>query len=514
MSQAWAGWRSRALDLGLLVAVAAGGVLGNANWSAQPRFDGAGYAILARAIATGQGYRALDHPDHPRHAHFPPGYPLALALVWKSLGESTVLAHALSAACAVLACAGAWLWFRRLYTPPTALMIGLALGLNWLWDRTGSAIQSEPLFLLLSQAAVIAHVSGRRHGSRIASTVLTGMSLGLALMTRWAALALVAAVVIDLTWQGQAKRSLGVVLITGVIALPWLAWTLFVVNSGGETAARLLNLEAGGVIARIGEQGLFYLERVPDAILGPYVEVATARGGLVRVVAVAFAVGVLAIVGVGLIALGRRRRAGRIALLISIATVGLLLFWPYTEAGRFLIPLVPCLLIGVVEGLAAVLRGVGWVRRPARSRHLAAWLILAACVPYSGYQLARGKARRGSGDEREFSLACRWILQNARRPGPVLARHPGDVYWRTGREALEVESSERPGFEDASPRAIAGLIRRYRAAYVVVDRGLYTNEPAGPLARFVRERPRVVRRVWPEGDSADRVVIYEILEPD
>ena len=43
----------------------------------------------------------------------------------------------------------------------------------------------------------------------------------------------------------------------------------------------------------------------------------------------------------------RRRLAG----LIPLLTIALLTIWPYTEAGRFLIPLIPCLLIGAVEGL-------------------------------------------------------------------------------------------------------------------------------------------------------------------
>ena len=31
-------------------------------------------------LASGQGYRAIDHPDRPRHAHFPPGYPAGAGL--------------------------------------------------------------------------------------------------------------------------------------------------------------------------------------------------------------------------------------------------------------------------------------------------------------------------------------------------------------------------------------------------------------------------------------------------
>ena len=63
-----------------LAMVSIGTLAAGGNWTAPPRFDGAGYAVLARGLLGGQGYRAIDHPDRPLHAHFPPGYPIALAL--------------------------------------------------------------------------------------------------------------------------------------------------------------------------------------------------------------------------------------------------------------------------------------------------------------------------------------------------------------------------------------------------------------------------------------------------
>ncbi len=145
----------------LILSVSAGMTCGNADWSAPPRFDGAGYAVLAQAWQSGQGYRAIDHPDRPRHAHFPPGYPLVLALAWQVTGKSATAAHVLSTLFTLGACLAAWSWFRRLMASPAALVLGLALGVNWLWARTGSAILSEPLYMLLSQLTILAFIGGR-----------------------------------------------------------------------------------------------------------------------------------------------------------------------------------------------------------------------------------------------------------------------------------------------------------------------------------------------------------------
>src|ERR1700746_1263336 len=88
------------LLLALSVAVSIGL---NTDLSSPPRFDGAGYAVLGEALASGRGYREIDMPGAPRHAHFPPGYPAALALLWRLVGRSAPAAHVFSAACTAAA---------------------------------------------------------------------------------------------------------------------------------------------------------------------------------------------------------------------------------------------------------------------------------------------------------------------------------------------------------------------------------------------------------------------------
>src|SRR4051794_37243762 len=98
------GWPASFRGRGILLALAAAASVGlNADVSSPPRFDGAGYAVLGEALATGRGYREIDRPDAPRHDHFPPGYPAALALLRRACGRSDAAAHVFSAACTVAA---------------------------------------------------------------------------------------------------------------------------------------------------------------------------------------------------------------------------------------------------------------------------------------------------------------------------------------------------------------------------------------------------------------------------
>jgi hypothetical protein len=221
--------------------------------------------------------------------------------------------------------------------------------------------------------------------------------------------------------------------------------------------------------------------------------------------------GVMAVGWIGALRRPRRRLAG----LVPILTLGLLLCWPYTEAGRFLVPLVPCLLIGALEGLiylarlGAQLVGINVsARRIARN---AAVFTLIASLPYSTYSAIMGRSRARDAGSRRLDMACSWLREHGMRPGPVLTRHPGEVYLQTGRQALEASTSERPGDADASPKAIEGIVDRYKVAYLLIDQERYAQAPSSPLNRFVEERPERVRQVWNDHTGSSGVAVYELL---
>jgi hypothetical protein len=489
-------------------------ICGNADWSALPRFDGAGYAVLAKALTSGQGYRAIDHPDRPRHAHFPPGYPLLLALSWRFTGVSAEAAHVLSSLCTLGATLAAWWWFRRLMPGPAALILGLALSVNWLWARTGSAIQSEPLYMLLCQLTILAAArTGQPSPLRIKESITLGVLLAGCFLIRHVAIGLALAVLLDRALWRRWREVLCIALVAAVFVSPWLGWMAMVGSSGG-TQAGLLAASDGTWTERIGRQLIFYTQRIPDQLIGPFVEVGT-LGRWSRVAGIANLWAVLAtavIFGGWVRALGQPHR--RLAGLVPMLTLGILVPWPYTEAGRFLIPLIPCLLLGAVEGLTALASGLarssGIRFRRSRLRLYAAGLVLAASLPYSGYLLATGRTRARERDHRDFDLACAWIATHGDRPGPVLSRHPGEVFWQTGRQGLEVPTAERPGALDADPETISRTLEAYRMAYLLIDQARYAHAQPSPLSRFVAQHPDRVREVWSGGENRSAVTVYEV----
>jgi hypothetical protein len=469
----------------------------NAELSAPPRFDGAGYAVLGEALAEGRGYREIDRPGSPRHAHFPPGYPAALAVLWKATGRSAAAAHLFSAACTVAAVLLAWHWFRTIYPPGPALILGLSLALNWTWGRTGGAIQSEPFYTVWEMLAVFATIrAGRRGGN--GDGIVLGFTLAACILTRHIGVCLAVASAIDLGLRGR-WRALGAAgLTTAALVFPWIGWLAVVRRN---TQVGLLMQE--GLAARVARQGLFYLQRFPDQVTGPIVEVGTVfRRSTPLTIVVNLWMALAAVVLLWGWARTLRSPRRRLAGLIGFTTLGLLLVWPFTEAGRFLIPLMPFVLVGATEGLAALLARVA----PGRARGWAAGIVLAASIPYAAYAVATGRAEAQHRTHADYDAACRWIAQQTAHPGLVLARHPGEVFWQTGRQAIPPEP--------AGPEAVDRLIDRFGIVYLLVDDVRYANAAPNPLSRYVEWAPHRLALAWDRSHGAPSVRIYEVLRPE
>jgi hypothetical protein len=133
-------------------------------------------------------------------------------------------------------------------------------------------------------------------------------------------------------------------------------------------------------------------------------------------------------------------------------------------------------------------------------------------IPYPAYVVASGRGRSHDAAQQAFDAACDWIGSRHDRPGPVLTRHPGEVFWRTGRQALEVASSERPGDHDADDTVIDRLIDRYRVAFLLVDRDRYAKAVSSPLDGYARRHTDRVKRVWNQEAGRGAIDIY-CVEP-
>jgi hypothetical protein len=313
-------------------------------------------------------------------------------------------------------------------------------------------------------------------------------------LIRHVGVCLAAAVFLDLGLRRRWQAFWAALSTAGALVFPWVLWLASV---GHDTQIGLLADKS--LAGRVSGQAIFYLQRLPDQITGPLVEVATVFGrsstiaGLANLWAVA-ATGVIILGWFSTLRTPRRRLAG----LVGSITLALLIIWPFTEAGRLLFPIIPFLLVGASEGLARIMAIAG-LRRP---RNWACGIVLAASIPYAAYALATGRAEAQRLTHADFDAACQWITQNATRPGPVLTRHPGEVFWQTGRQAVAPVPPD--------PEGIDQLINRFAVAYLLIDEDRYANETSNPLSVYVKQYSGRVALKWGGNQRADSIQLFEV----
>jgi len=176
------------------------------------RHDARDYDKHARSIAVGEGYRPILAPERAT-AFRPPGYPVALAVVYRVTGvERAPVAERLGPArvaqavvgtlvVALIGALGAQLWGWRVG------LIALALGAVYLpLVLVGGAVMSEPLFVALLLGALVAALHHRRSRRRLRWVVVAGGLAGLAILTRANALVLLAPLALA-AWDGRPRWS-------------------------------------------------------------------------------------------------------------------------------------------------------------------------------------------------------------------------------------------------------------------------------------------------------------------
>ena len=386
-----------------------------------------------------------------------------------------------------------WSWFHALYPPQLSLTLALALAVNWTWGRSGGSIQSEPLFLLLSQCAMLTAFRVEAKGG-IVRIALLGFWLGTSILTRHVGACLALAVSVNLALRRRLIQAITSFLVATVVVFPWVGWMLTT-----QRRVQTTHFARGFQADRIAYQLVFYIQRLPDQIVGPIVEVGTVFR---RSPALSMLVNVWGGLTTSLLVWGWlrciRSRRRRLVGLTALTTLAVLLVWPYTEAGRFLIPLVPLAIIGGVEGVGPLLAWWGW----QRPRFLAAFGILILSVPYPIYAIVSGRAEAQRLTYRDFDAACAWLAGQSTPLGPIMTRHPGEVFWLTGRQALEPP--------DTDPQAIADAIERFGAAFLLIDELRYARATESPLIRFVERYPDRVRCVWSQRSSDSTVTVYVV----
>jgi hypothetical protein len=317
------------------------------------------FFVSAESLATHHGYRIPSLPEDPYQTKYPPLFPLYLSLIWRmnphfpaNLGLATLFCWVLLVGLLILA----WCLYRSdgFSEKQTWLLVGL-LAVNPYLILFGSSMFSEVFFSCFVFAALLL---ARRQGNR--AILLAGLAAACAYLSRTAGLALVISIPAWLLWKRDWRRT--VLFLAAVLptVAAWSLWTrgrlphssdltlLYYVDYFGFRTVNFGLDNLGIILWKNIDRILYGMGSLvlPQVVDLPPIKILT------QMIAVAMIVGVVRLV---------RRGVALDYALFGLVSLGTLLVWHYPPNERFVLPIFPLLLAGLV----AELEHLGQMMRPA-----------------------------------------------------------------------------------------------------------------------------------------------------
>ncbi len=487
-------------------------VLYGATLSTQwrPSWDSALYLALADSLAGGEGYRYQGHA----HSMYPPGVPILLAGILLTYGPSYAAMRLVMILLALAGAVAAWLLARSRLGRAEALLVAGLYALCPSLLEGATYILSDLPFAALVLATLALCESSREapRGRRLVWLILLATSC---ILFRTAGVALAGAMVIGgLTrgWQARDGRQAIAWSAIGLIALA--AGTIWALHAGREVAAesrppglpgfsydhptytsQLMladptrsdsgSLSPSSFLTRLLRNARFYAWAVSGDLTGSP-RLASALG--------IYNVAVLPVLLAGLFI--HARKGASLSDLFFLLYAFLLLVWPW-HYQRFLLPVLPMLLMYALEGLRALTalllragqRFAGALRSASlslRAQAVVPMILmgiaglghLGSDLDVIAHERARPYPPRPA--QRAIVEASRWLTANAGTSDVIVGFEAAIIHRLSGRPALSPPWTH-PAAEQLE------MILGSGAAWVVVNP---IEEPGGGyLEALLKERP-------------------------
>ncbi|MGQ0643380.1 MAG: hypothetical protein ACT4P6_21755 [Gemmatimonadaceae bacterium] len=400
------------------------------------------YVVLARSIAEGEGYRFTNLPNAPHGVHYPPLYPLWLALLWKlapSFPANVQLFKLANSLLLGVGAVGAFVLARRrlgfgTWSAALAATAGAACApLVWL----SAMVLSEPAFLAALFPVLLLAERAARPGASWRTAMAAGGAVGGLALLRSLGMFILPALALALVMQRRWRHA-ALALATGALVLgPWQLWTLAYADEIPPAFVGKYGSYFGWVVEGMREGGFAYVAAILKVNAKYSSEFLTGSLGLaatpwmLRAVAIAVLLGLLTL---GARELLRRApvTAGFLALYVSIVLV-----WPFPPH-RFYWGIMPLLVLTPALGIRYLRTAVPVPRRAYRSAVLIGAVALFAL--YARPNLL-GKPRWDIADEEAVvadrsRAAALWVSRHTAPDDIIATEDDVLVHLYTGRRAI------------------------------------------------------------------------------
>ncbi|MGH9835056.1 MAG: hypothetical protein ACREBD_08755 [Blastocatellia bacterium] len=441
--------------------------------------DDAWYVLLAKSLATGQGYQLINSPLPGIHPFYPPVFPFLLSAAYRVLPQFPDNVWLLKSVSVVAMAGVGWASYRhftrdrqwpRLCSLTSTITITMIPGLVFI---ATSAVMSECVFMLFQLLAVLAIEAGVRKESGGWRYVLLGAALvSAAFLTRSIGVGLIAAggayLLKERLWKSASVFATAVILFAG----PWTIYSRLHAPTAEQRAHQ------GGMIVqdyttqfwqrRAGNtsSGTIRPREIPDRLWSNATKIAGAnmamlftptffrstklsgeeileRGDSTR--GFSYFLSLLIIIG---IAMNVRRRIALADLVVAF-TLLITIAWPW-DTFRFLMPLAPFLLFYLLDALRRV-----WelIRPKVQLQPAPSWqtvmtfasLLLALYLfDHVSYlrqrsDLSRAEHLPWQAIFDEHRAALDWIRERTPEDAVIASDNSAMVYIYTGRKSVAID---------------------------------------------------------------------------
>ncbi|MGQ0767320.1 MAG: hypothetical protein ACT4OZ_16855 [Gemmatimonadota bacterium] len=473
--------------IALVCLVAAVAILTITPWPVGAFQDDAIYTVLAKSLAEGHGYKLLNLPGEPDATHFPPGYPLFLALIWKvwpSFPDNIVafkFANALLLACAAL---GTFTFAKQKLGSTTAAASAYAIAgtLSIVVLLVTGVIMSEPLFMALLFPALLSAERTAESGSA-AGAARTGLWLGALALVRTLGLFTIPAALLVLVLRRHWRAAFALAATASLLVVPWQLWVTANQSEVAPILAGKFGSYSGWLVEGYRDGGLAFVSAV---IARNLADIDGMMSYHLLPIQPAFPRGVVFVSALALGFLGIKRFARKTP--VTLVFIGfyilVVMLWPF-EPNRFLLPLWPLWPMLVVGGIQLLWnvsrpRPIALLLRTTSAIAAATILVGVASYNYMGYSRRWWNSIQRDAGQRARPIV-EWTAANTSAADVLATDDDLIVYLYTGRKTIPTSTFTprervRPLTDDEDAAAVRDLFAAYQPDYYVVasKRGMLT----------------------------------------
>jgi hypothetical protein len=449
--------------------------------------DDAIYTVLAKSLAEGEGYKLLNLPGEPNATHFPPGYPLVLAAMWKlwpSFPDNIVLFKFANAFFLAIAALGTFHFARtRLGSSVQAAAAYAIVGtLSIVVLLITGVVMSEPLFMAMMFPALMSAERAVETG-KPRDAAIAGLWLGAWSLVRTLGVFAIPAAGIVLLLRRRWASVIALGAAAAIFVVPWQLW----VSAHQDAIAPVLAGKFGsygGWLTEGYRTGGWAFAR--DVVLRNLRDLDGMVSFLLLPVQPVIPRGIAFVGAIVLALLGTKRFARNAPVTLGFLAFYMLvvMVWPF-EPNRFVLALWP-LWTPLIAGGAMLLwrlRGPSAFVWPARVATAVVVLAIAGGTTwYNGMGYSRrwwNSIQRDAGQRAKPIVE--WIASHTPADAVLATEDDLIVYLYTGRKAVPTSTftpHERlqPLTDSQDAEAVRAILSSYGPQYYVVAsrRGMLT----------------------------------------